>query len=125
MSISFQCLDFVLYLNHWKLHLNHIAASFCAPLLTCNNNTWTCLLCLLIDYCHSGRVLCILVEVLAGEIKESNLFVTLLMQAVWALGNIAGDSPKCRDLVLSHGALMPLLAQLTDNTKLLMLRTTT
>lgn len=47
------------------------------------------------------------------------------MQAVWALGNVAGDSPKCRDLVLSHGALMPLLAQLTDNTKLSMLRNAT
>ncbi|XP_024369103.1 importin subunit alpha-1 isoform X2 [Physcomitrium patens] len=46
-------------------------------------------------------------------------------QAVWALGNIAGDSPKCRDLVLGHGALMPLLAQLTDNTKLSMLRNAT
>jgi importin subunit alpha-1 len=46
-------------------------------------------------------------------------------QAVWALGNVAGDSPKCRDLVLSTGALMPLLAQLTDNTKLSMLRNAT
>nr|DAD33065.1 TPA_asm: hypothetical protein HUJ06_011916 [Nelumbo nucifera] len=25
--------------------------------------------------------------------------------------NVAGDSPTCRDLVLGHGALMPLLAQ--------------
>ena len=24
-------------------------------------------------------------------------------QAIWALGNIAGDSPRCRDLVLSYG----------------------
>lgn len=47
------------------------------------------------------------------------------LQAVWALGNVAGDSPKCRDLVLSNGALMPLLAQLTDNTKLSMLRNAT
>jgi hypothetical protein len=46
-------------------------------------------------------------------------------QAVWALGNVAGDSPKCRDLVLSNGALMPLLAQLTDNAKLSMLRNAT
>lgn len=51
--------------------------------------------------------------------------VSCLVQAVWALGNIAGDSPKCRDLVLGHGALMPLLAQLTDNTKLSMLRNAT
>ena len=30
-------------------------------------------------------------------------------QAVWALGNIAGDSPELRDLVLSKGALIPLV----------------
>eukprot|EP00271_Cylindrocystis_brebissonii_P017110 TRINITY_DN430_c1_g2_i1.p1 TRINITY_DN430_c1_g2~~TRINITY_DN430_c1_g2_i1.p1 ORF type:complete len:535 (-),score=133.91 TRINITY_DN430_c1_g2_i1:2476-4080(-) len=46
-------------------------------------------------------------------------------QAVWALGNIAGDSPKCRDLVLASGALMPLLAQLNENSKLSMLRNAT
>lgn len=43
-------------------------------------------------------------------------------QAVWALGNIAGDSPQCRDLVLRTGALMPLMAQLQANGKLSMLR---
>ncbi|CAH8273444.1 unnamed protein product [Arabidopsis lyrata] len=46
-------------------------------------------------------------------------------QAVWALGNVAGDSPKCRDLVLSYGAMMPLLTQFNDNTKLSMLRNAT
>lgn len=30
-------------------------------------------------------------------------------QAVWALGNIAGDSPTCRDHLLSSGILAPLL----------------
>lgn len=30
-------------------------------------------------------------------------------QAVWALGNIAGDSPDCRDHVLDNGILVPLL----------------
>src|SRR5690606_4494642 len=30
-------------------------------------------------------------------------------QAVWALGNIAGDSAECRNLVLQHGVLEPLL----------------
>ncbi|CAF4270620.1 unnamed protein product, partial [Rotaria magnacalcarata] len=30
-------------------------------------------------------------------------------QAVWALGNIAGDSPDCRDYVLSTEVLQPLL----------------
>ena len=49
----------------------------------------------------------------------------LSVQAVWALGNVAGDSPTCRDLVLGHGALMPLLAQLNDNSKLSMLRNAT
>lgn len=46
-------------------------------------------------------------------------------QAVWALGNIAGDSAQCRDLVLESGALAPLLEQLKDNTKLSMLRNAT
>lgn len=56
----------------------------------------------------------------------ADLTVNILFeQAVWALGNVAGDSPKCRDLVLGHGALMPLLAQLTENTKLSMLRNAT
>ena len=30
-------------------------------------------------------------------------------QAVWALGNIAGDSPECRDYVLNEAILVPLL----------------
>lgn len=47
------------------------------------------------------------------------------MQAVWALGNIAGDSPICRDMVLQHKALQPLLTQLRDNSKLSMLRNAT
>lgn len=44
---------------------------------------------------------------------------------MWALGNVAGDSPKCRDLVLGHGALIPLLAQLNEHAKLSMLRNAT
>lgn len=47
------------------------------------------------------------------------------IQAVWALGNIAGDSPKCRDMVLEAGALLPLLEQLKVNSKLSMLRNAT
>lgn len=31
-------------------------------------------------------------------------------QAIWALGNIAGDGPNGRDLVIKHGILQPLLA---------------
>lgn len=61
------------------------------------------------------------------------IFVALLLspsddvreQAVWALGNIAGDSHKCRDFVLSHNALEPLLSQLTTNSKISMLRNAT
>mmetsp|Transcript_18048 Transcript_18048/g.46637 ORF Transcript_18048/g.46637 Transcript_18048/m.46637 type:complete len:539 (+) Transcript_18048:91-1707(+) len=61
------------------------------------------------------------------------IFVQLLLslnddvreQAVWALGNIAGDSPECRDLVLNHGALLPLLEQLNPNSKMSMLRNAT
>jgi len=37
-------------------------------------------------------------------------------QAVWALGNIAGDSTKMRDEVLKHHALTTLLRQLDPNT---------
>ncbi|CAN6894217.1 unnamed protein product [Brassica oleracea] len=46
-------------------------------------------------------------------------------QAVWALGNVAGDSPRCRDLVLGQGALLPLLSQLNERAKLSMLRNAT
>jgi importin subunit alpha-1 len=46
-------------------------------------------------------------------------------QAVWALGNIAGDSPKCRDQVLQAGALRPLLNLLNESPKLSMLRNAT
>jgi hypothetical protein len=38
--------------------------------------------------------------------------------AAWALGNIAADSPSCRDLVLSHGALIPLLSHFNDQSNL-------
>jgi hypothetical protein len=47
------------------------------------------------------------------------------LQAVWALGNIAGDSPNCRDLVLNAGALPPLLEQLKEGSKVSMLRNAT
>lgn len=46
-------------------------------------------------------------------------------QAVWALGNIAGDSAECRDFVLNCGALQPLLRLLNDSKKLSMLRNAT
>lgn len=47
------------------------------------------------------------------------------LQAVWALGNIAGDAPRCRDLVLREGALWPLLEQLKESSKISMLRNAT
>lgn len=47
------------------------------------------------------------------------------VQAVWALGNIAGDSPMCRDMVLEQRALVPLLEQLKDSSKLSMQRNAT
>lgn len=45
------------------------------------------------------------------------VFINLLLslhddvqeQAVWALGNISGDSPSCRDHLLNLGILQPLL----------------
>jgi len=39
----------------------------------------------------------------------SSLHEDVQEQAVWALGNIAGDSSDCRDHVLEAGILMPLL----------------
>lgn len=46
-------------------------------------------------------------------------------QVVWALGNIAGDSWTCRDLVLQEGALLPLIRQCTPAAKISMLRNAT
>uniref|UniRef100_A0A8C4RTJ4 Importin subunit alpha n=1 Tax=Erpetoichthys calabaricus TaxID=27687 RepID=A0A8C4RTJ4_ERPCA len=39
-------------------------------------------------------------------------------QAVWALGNIAGDNAECRDYVLNCGILPPLLQLLTKSSRL-------
>jgi len=66
---------------------------------------------------YVSYVLCV-----SERLMQSNC---IYWQAVWALGNVAGDSPNCRDLVLSHGALVPLLAQLNENSKLSMLRNAT
>nr|CAH7740342.1 unnamed protein product [Callosobruchus chinensis] len=43
-------------------------------------------------------------------------------QAVWALGNIAGDSPECRDHVLESGILVPLFQLVCTSTRLTMCR---
>jgi len=58
------------------------------------------------------------------------IFVHLLLsnqedvqeQAIWALGNIAGDSPECRNFVLDQGILDPILQLLTKSTRLSMTR---
>lgn len=46
-------------------------------------------------------------------------------QAIWALGNIAGDSPECRDLVLGLGALKPLLFLLMNSDRESVIRNAT
>mmetsp|Transcript_45689 Transcript_45689/g.85724 ORF Transcript_45689/g.85724 Transcript_45689/m.85724 type:complete len:546 (-) Transcript_45689:134-1771(-) len=46
-------------------------------------------------------------------------------QAVWALGNIAGDSPNLRDLVLQSGGLHPIMKVLTEAAKTSMMRNAT
>ncbi|XP_017059960.1 importin subunit alpha-7 [Drosophila ficusphila] len=43
-------------------------------------------------------------------------------QAVWALGNIAGDSPMCRDHLLGSGILVPLLHVLSNSERITMIR---
>merc|ERR1712137_120759 len=61
------------------------------------------------------------------------IFVSLLQspnddvreQSVWALGNIAGDSPNFRDLVLQSNALAPILAVLSVADKPSMVRNAT
>lgn len=61
------------------------------------------------------------------------IFVELLLspnddvreQAVWALGNIAGDSPNFRDLVLQSGGLNPICNVLRTTDKTSMLRNAT
>ena len=60
---------------------------------------------------HTAEVIrCGAVELLCGLLLSPNEDVC--EQAVWALGNISGDSPHCRDLVINAGAMMPLLAVL-------------
>ncbi|KAI4311070.1 hypothetical protein MLD38_036004 [Melastoma candidum] len=82
-----------------------------------------------------------LTNIASGDLKHTQLvielnaiprFVQLLCssdanvreQAVWALGNIAGNSPRCRDLVLSHGALRLLICQLDGVPEVSMVRIT-
>uniref|UniRef100_A0AAR2LDH9 Importin subunit alpha n=1 Tax=Pygocentrus nattereri TaxID=42514 RepID=A0AAR2LDH9_PYGNA len=46
-------------------------------------------------------------------------------QAVWALGNIIGDGPQCRDYVISLGAVKPLLSFICPTVPLSFLRNVT
>ena len=41
------------------------------------------------------------------KITEQTDNMEMLDQCIWALGNIAGDSPQCRDYVLHLGILPP------------------
>lgn len=58
----------------------------------------------------------IFIRLLGSEIED------VQEQAVWALGNIAGDNAECRDYVLGEGILVPLLQVLSKNTSLSMTR---
>ncbi|XP_076372338.1 karyopherin subunit alpha [Tachypleus tridentatus] len=46
-------------------------------------------------------------------------------QAVWALGNIAGDGPDCRDLIIRHGIMKPLLDLIKSDSPASFLRNVT
>lgn len=67
---------------------------------------------------HSGA-LPIFVRLLRSDVTD------VKEQAVWALGNIAGDGPECRDYVLAQGALEPLLTILGEHHKITMTRNAT
>lgn len=46
-------------------------------------------------------------------------------QAVWALGNIIGDGPQCRDYVISLGVVKPLLSFINPSIPITFLRNVT
>jgi len=46
-------------------------------------------------------------------------------QAVWALGNIIGDGPELRDLVIKHGVVQPLLSFIKPDIPIAFLRNVT
>ncbi|KAK3128075.1 hypothetical protein QOZ80_7AG0582290 [Eleusine coracana subsp. coracana] len=46
-------------------------------------------------------------------------------QAIWCLGNIAADLPSCRDILLDHGTVTPLLSQFREDMRIPVLRTAT
>ena len=60
------------------------------------------------------------VEILIKLLKNQN--ENIKSQAVWALGNISGDSSKFRNIVLEAGILIPLLEEIKKSQKLGFLR---
>jgi len=46
------------------------------------------------------------VNVLVGLLNSNH--VEVIEQAIWGLGNIAGDSSKVRDIVIAAGAVNPI-----------------
>ncbi|RZC42161.1 importin subunit alpha-5 [Asbolus verrucosus] len=48
--------------------------------------------------------------------------IDVVEQAIWAIGNIAGDGPDSRDMVLNYGILSNLLSLLKPNANLSLLR---
>ncbi len=47
----------------------------------------------------------------------SSEHLNVVDQAVWALGNIAGDGPECRDFTVQCGIIQPLLALIKPDMK--------
>lgn len=52
---------------------------------------------------HSVGAVPVLIALLSSE------YINVCEQAVWALGNITGDGPECRDFVIRAGIIPPLL----------------
>lgn len=65
------------------------------------------------------------VSVFIQLISMANSTDEVREQCVWALGNVAGDSPKCRNYVLECGGLQALLKLVVENPKVTLLRNAT
>ncbi|XP_026560123.1 importin subunit alpha-8 isoform X2 [Pseudonaja textilis] len=55
----------------------------------------------------------------------SSPHIHICEQSVWALGNIAGDGPMCRDTLISFGVIPPILSLVMPSTPVGFLRTIT